>query len=228
MDSVSAIILSTGKEPDHQERDTMNNIAELFQALGEPFPADQIKTRPGRGSTQLKWVPAAAVVARLNSLMPGAWEFNVEQAGDNVVRGTLTLHLPNGTVRTYSQFGYTNDGGAGAEALKEASTDALRRCAAFGPGIGLDLYGGAVVARPAAPSYDVKEKAMALEGQLIKIMDTLVNKHHDVDTGIKIITALSKEKVGRAANLPLPKLEAWVAAARKRLDAAEASGKVAA
>ena len=204
----------------------MNTIAELYQALGEPFPADQIKTRPGRGSTQLKWVPAAAVVARLNAVMPGMWEFEVEEAGEDAVRGVLTLHLPGDIIRRYSQFGYANGAGS-EEKRKEQSTDALRRCAAFGPGIGLDLYGGAV-ARPAAPSYDVKEKAMALEGQLIKIMDTLVNKHHDVDTGIKIITALSKEKVGRAANLPLPKLESWVAAARKRLDAAEASGKVAA
>lgn len=208
-----------------------NAIAELFAAFAAPFPADQIKTRPGRGGTKLSWVPASAVASRLNTLLPGQWEFEVQTVLNqpNVVKGELTLHLPDGTTRMWSQFGYPNSD-SDEEPLKSAATDALRRAAAFGPGIGLDLYGGVSarpVVAPAQPTgYNLSERAAALEAELIQIVDTLVNKHEEIDTGIKIITALSKEHVGRAGNLPLPKLETWVAAARKRLAAAQASGKV--
>ncbi|CAB4144207.1 DNA repair protein Rad52/59/22 [uncultured Caudovirales phage] len=203
------------------------NIAELYQALGEPFPADQIKTRPGRGSTQLKWVPAAAVVARLNAVMPGMWEFEVEEAGEDAVRGVLTLHLPGDITRRYSQFGYANGAGS-EEKRKEQSTDALRRCAAFGPGIGLDLYGGAV-ARPAAKVYAMKTEQvdpMELQGKLIAAVDELVNKYGDVDSASRVISALGKSGAKRAADLPLPVLIKWVERAQEKVAAARASGKV--
>ena len=202
----------------------MTDIATLFQALGEPFPADQIKTRPGRGSTQLQWVPAAAVVARLNAVMPGQWEFEVEEAGEDAVRGVLTLHLPGDVVRRYSQFGYANGAGA-EEKRKEQSTDALRRCAAFGPGIGLQLYAGAVTPtvapRPAA--VYTGPKPAELQARLIAIVDELVQKHGDVETGSRIVAALSKAHVKSASDLPAATLAKWVDAATAKLNAARAA-----
>jgi hypothetical protein len=204
----------------------MTTIAELFQALGEPFPADQVKTRPGRGNTQLRWVPAAAVVARLNAVMPGQWEFESEVEGEDSVRGTLTLHLPGDIVRRYSQFGYANGAGS-EEKRKEQSTDALRRCAAFGPGIGLELYAGAVapaVAPRPVVAYTGPEPK-ELQARLISIVDELVQKHGDVETGSRIVAALSKAHVKSAADLPAETLNKWVAAATAKLETARAASK---
>jgi hypothetical protein len=105
------------------------------KGLSAPFPPEQVRTREGRAGMKLQWVEARLVAQRLNEVIGvGAWSFEVsEVAGhDNVVKGKLSLP---GAV--YEDYGYET-GGSG-ETLKEASSDALRRCASL-TGVAAYLY----------------------------------------------------------------------------------------
>lgn len=105
------------------------------KGLSAPFPPEQVRTREGRAGMKLQWVEARLVAQRLNEVIGvGAWSFEVSlvPGHDNAVKGRLSL--PSGV---YEDYGYET-GGSG-ETLKEASSDALRRCASL-TGVAAYLY----------------------------------------------------------------------------------------
>jgi hypothetical protein len=119
----------------------MSKHADILAALSAPFPPEVIRHRTGAGGKDLTWVDARTVAARLDEVLGiSAWDFAVEPVGDtNTVLGILTVRFPDGTVARRQDFGYET-GGSG-ESLKEASSDALRRCASLF-GVARYLYGG--------------------------------------------------------------------------------------
>ena len=119
----------------------MNKNAEILAALEAPFPPEVIRHRVGAGGKDLQWVDARTISARLDHVLGiSAWDFAVEPVGDtNTVLGILTIRFPDGSVARRQDFGYET-GGSG-ESLKEASSDALRRCASLF-GAARALYGG--------------------------------------------------------------------------------------
>jgi hypothetical protein len=119
----------------------MNKNAEILAALSAPFPPEVIRHRVGAGGKDLTWVDARTVAARLDEVLGvSAWDFAVEPVGDtHTVVGILTVRFPDGTQARRQDFGYET-GGSG-ESLKEAASDALRRCASLF-GVARYLYGG--------------------------------------------------------------------------------------
>jgi hypothetical protein len=149
----------------------MNKNSDILAALTAPFPPEVIKHRVGAGGKDLTWVDARTVAARLDEVLGiSAWDFAVEPVGEtSTVVGILTLRFPDGAVARRQDFGYET-GGSG-ESLKEASSDALRRCASLF-GVARYLYAGtststsrisastgipAVAARPAQPARALPE-----------------------------------------------------------------------
>jgi hypothetical protein len=149
----------------------MNKHSEILAALAAPFPPEVIRHRPGVGGKDLTWVDARTVAARLDEVLGiSAWDFAVEPVGEtSTVVGILTLRFPDGSVARRQDFGYET-GGSG-ESLKEASSDALRRCASLF-GVARYLYAGAnastgripaptgipaAPARPAQPARAIPE-----------------------------------------------------------------------
>jgi hypothetical protein len=119
----------------------MNKHSEILAALEAPFPPEVIRHRVGAGGKDLQWVDARTISARLDHVLGiSAWDFAVEPVGDTTtVLGILTIRFPDGSVARRQDFGYET-GGSG-ESLKEASSDALRRCASLF-GAARALYGG--------------------------------------------------------------------------------------
>jgi hypothetical protein len=117
----------------------------VLKLLEEPFDAAQVRTRPGRGGIELKWVDARTVAARLDSVLGlSGWDWHIERQQDGVVLGTMTIRLPSGATVVRQDWGYMT-GGSG-EDLKEAASDCLRRCASlFGVGRYLYQHGAADV-----------------------------------------------------------------------------------
>jgi len=119
----------------------MSSNKEILAALSAPFPPEVVKHRPGVGGKDLSWVDARTVAARLDEVLGvSGWDFAVEPVGEtSTVVGILTARFPDGTVARRQDFGYET-GGSG-ESLKEASSDALRRCASLF-GVARYLYTG--------------------------------------------------------------------------------------
>jgi hypothetical protein len=119
----------------------MNPNAEILAALSAPFPAEVIRHRVGAGGKDLTWVDARTVAARLDDVLGvSGWDFAVEPVGStSTVVGILTVRFPDGSVARRQDFGYET-GGSG-ESLKEAASDALRRCGSLF-GVARYLYGG--------------------------------------------------------------------------------------
>jgi hypothetical protein len=119
----------------------MSKHVDILSALSAPFPAEVIRHRVGAGGKDLTWVDARTVAARLDEVLGvNGWDFAVEPVGDtSTVSGILTVRFPDGTVARRQDFGYET-GGSG-ESLKEAASDALRRCASLF-GVARYLYGG--------------------------------------------------------------------------------------
>ena len=145
------------------------------KGLSAPFPADQIRTREGRAGMKLQWVEARLVAQRLNEIIGvGAWSFEVSlvPGHEKVVKGRLSL--PGGV---YEDFGYET-GGSG-ETLKEASSDALRRCASL-TGVAAYLYAhGAESNAAQAPrpfSRPAVEAAIANEPRISAPAATIANE----------------------------------------------------
>ena len=137
----------------------MNKHSEILAALSAPFPPEVIRHRVGAGGKDLTWVDARTVAARLDEVLGvNAWDFAVEPVGDtHTVVGILTCRFPDGSVARRQDFGYET-GGSG-ESLKEAASDALRRCASLF-GVARYLYGGE---RPSAGRVALPPlKAMSL------------------------------------------------------------------
>jgi len=128
-----------------QQANTFAMEDAVLKLLEEPFDAAQVRTRPGRGGIELKWVDARTVAQRLDSVLGlSGWEWHIERQQDGVVLGTLTIHLPTGATVVRQDWGYMT-GGSG-EDLKEAASDCLRRCASlFGVGRYLYQHGAADV-----------------------------------------------------------------------------------
>ena len=131
----------------------MSKNAEILAALSAPFPPEVIRHRVGAGGKDLTWVDARTVAARLDDVLGvSAWDFAVEPVGEtSTVVGILTVRFPDGSVARRQDFGYET-GGSG-ESLKEAASDALRRCASLF-GVARYLYGGerAPASRVSAPT----------------------------------------------------------------------------
>jgi hypothetical protein len=123
--------------------------------LAEPFPADEVKLRPGAATwdhkescqksrcretrdaskhIQFSYVDARAVAQRLDDVVtPAGWDFSITPLPGDVVQGKLVV---GGIVR--EDVGYPNSD-ADDEPLKSATSDALKRCAVLF-GIGRHLY----------------------------------------------------------------------------------------
>lgn len=152
----------------------MSKHAEILAALSAPFPPEVIRHRPGVGGKDLTWVDARTVAARLDEVLGvNGWDFSVERVGDtNTVVGMLTVRFPDGTVARRQDFGYET-GGSG-ESLKEAASDALRRCASLF-GVARYLYAGdrgstgrvsAPTAKPAPVSQPSGHDTMVLKAAM--------------------------------------------------------------
>lgn len=127
-----------------------------WAALAEPFPATEVKQRPGaakwehkpscEGSKcreakdpakhhQFSYVDARAVAQRLDDVVtPSQWEFTCAVIpGSDIVKGRLVIA---GVVR--EDHGYPNSD-RDEEPIKAATSDALKRCAVLF-GVGRHLY----------------------------------------------------------------------------------------
>jgi hypothetical protein len=125
-----------------------------LEKLSTPFPAEIIQEKIGQGGQKIRYVPAHAVIERLNRLVGvGRWSWRVIQheiissasGTDILVRGELEL-IEFGAIYTgedCATVAVRKGGGvvpdAIANALKAAATGALVRAARL-LGIGLDLY----------------------------------------------------------------------------------------
>lgn len=117
---------------------TMELTREVLEALGAPFPDDEVEFLP-RGNFEgkaraLAYIDARSVMRRLDAVVgPANWSFDFELLSPEgkMVKGKLTV------------LGVTKcDAGEGAsedEVLKSAVSDALKRCAVHF-GIGRYLY----------------------------------------------------------------------------------------
>lgn len=110
-----------------------------LEALRQPFPADQVKQRPGGGGKKLDYVPIEKFLARLLDAAPG---YSIENASayltgpDNVAVASLELVIDG-------KRGF----GTGAMknpdpdmALKSAVSEAIKNAAKNGFGVGLELW----------------------------------------------------------------------------------------
>jgi len=113
---------------------------QIAAALAAPFTGTDLKTRPGRGGMTFTYADARAVAQRLDDVLGiTGWNFEsvVVDSTAKAIKGTLTIRV-DGVASTKEDYGYPN-GGQSDEPLKEASSDALRRCAAL-LGVGRSLY----------------------------------------------------------------------------------------
>ena len=113
---------------------------QIAAALAAPFTGTDLKQRPGRGGMTFTYADARAVAQRLDDVLGiTGWNFesDVVDPTAKAVKGTLTIRV-DGVASTKEDYGYPN-GGQSDEPLKEASSDALRRCAAL-LGVGRSLY----------------------------------------------------------------------------------------
>ncbi|MNL29496.1 Rad52/22 family double-strand break repair protein [compost metagenome] len=122
------------------------------EALEKPF--DDVKHRDGRGGTSLAYLEGWSVVQRLNEAFDGLYSFEIirwEQVGNEVlVHGAISLRLDDGTVIRKDNIGAgeiqikrdTGEMVSIGDAYKSAVTDCVKRCAAWGLGVGLYLYAG--------------------------------------------------------------------------------------
>lgn len=104
--------------------------------LREPF--DQLHTKIVKtktGEISLTYVSWSQVADRLDDAAPG-WSFTIRQLGEDWCWGQLTIDG-----RTFDNIGYTENADQDwkKEALKDAVSDALKRCAAMA-GVGRYLY----------------------------------------------------------------------------------------
>ncbi len=111
----------------------------LFAALAAPFHPDEIKSRPGKGGVQLKYVTARTVMNRLDEVLgPENWEDMYTETKDGIkCRITIGIECPDGTIR----FVFKEDGSGFAKLDDESDTEksgfseAFKRCAVkFGVG----------------------------------------------------------------------------------------------
>lgn len=105
-----------------------------------PFPAEEIKERPGRGGMSYSYVDARVVHQRLDDVVgTGGWQttYKLIDPGTYAIECTLMVKL-DGEWITKTDVGYPNSD-RDEEPLKSAYSDATKR-AAVQFGIGRHLY----------------------------------------------------------------------------------------
>lgn len=124
-------------------------VEELLQAKFEPTQVKALTKRwTGRDGQEkqagpFSYVEDEAVMDRLDEVLGlGGWQVpDVTAFGDTCVRLTLSIkHPATGEWTQYADFGYATRTDS-AEPLKEAWTDAFRRCARM-PGVARYIYAG--------------------------------------------------------------------------------------
>lgn len=104
--------------------------------LRDEFPVThQKKVKTKTGEISLTYISWSQVADRLDEAAPG-WSFSIRQLGDDWCWGQLTIEG-----RTFDNIGYAENADEQwkKEALKDAVSDALKRCAALA-GVGRYLY----------------------------------------------------------------------------------------
>lgn len=119
--------------------------SDVWARLAAPLPKSAILQRKGAGGRMLDYIDRPVVWERLDSVAPGEWEFSCEVLGASgngdgepyAVKGSLTV------------FAVTREDIGQGKDMKEAATDAFKRCAVqFG--IGRQLYAKGNVGVPHA------------------------------------------------------------------------------
>lgn len=118
----------------------MSNVDRV--KLTAPFPADAIKTRPGGGGVQLRYIQAFSVIHRLNDAC-ASWDFAVlrEWTDGALHKAHVRLTIPEMGSREHIGVQVLN-GRPGSEDVdaKGAVSDGLKKAAASF-GVGLELSG---------------------------------------------------------------------------------------
>ena len=209
---------------------------DMINQLSRPFDKSELRTRPGQGGMTFTYADAAAVISRLNEVLGGAWDFEAElvQPQPAVVKGTLIIHLPDGSTARRVDYGYPN-GERDQEPIKSAQSDALRRCARM-VGVGLYLYSRTPnsKAAPAAEKPVAKKQELVLNRtpkmliEDIGVMTSELLIDYNIDLLPKIAAALRKEGVSGMQHLPNDKMAAWYKRIEDQLKTARAGKTVAA
>lgn len=118
--------------------------------ISQKTPRQFIKSRPGPGGMQLKYVEVGFVISILNQVFGYDWDFKVldQQVGKTQVwvRGELTVRLKGHTI-VKGQYGGTDikfnrttkEPVSIADDLKAAASDCLKKCASM-LGVAGDVY----------------------------------------------------------------------------------------
>jgi hypothetical protein len=198
--------------------------AETIQQLSRPFSKEELRSRPGQGGATFVYADASAVIARLNEVLGGDWDFETKIVSPQpaIIEGTLTVRFPDGTVTRRVDYGYPN-GERDQEPVKSAQSDALRRCARM-IGVGLYLYSRTPNAKPSPRVPMASDKPVAaapkpvefIGGKTVKmviedigLMNSELIIDYNIDLLPKITAALKKEGVSGLQDLPAEKIAAW-------------------
>jgi hypothetical protein len=144
----------------------------IFQELSDPFTAEQVKTRPGGGGRQLRYITARQAMNRLDSVLgPENWWDEYVVVGD-VLYCKLTIRLPDGfTVTKWGAGGFKTMTEKTGEVDQEntdktGESDAFKR-AAVKFGVGRDLYGDGIPDfLPPKPATNGHAKAVTFDAWL--------------------------------------------------------------
>lgn len=152
-------------------------MSDLLRKLSAPFPASEVRQRPGGGKT-LDYVGWDSVVRRLNDVVEEGWSLDIDRSSlSQVTKGEKSLWLAE--VQVSLRIGDTRRGGVGAalmpdpdDSLKSAQAEALKK-ASNQYGMALELWteeGREVVAKGrAAAKGDIGAmKALVFEQALAK------------------------------------------------------------
>src|SRR5215471_10785282 len=116
--------------------------------LAEPFPAEAIKCREGRGGKMLDYLEGWRVIERLNAALGSRWDFDIvakeriEETGEVMVTGRMTIDgisKPDIGTDAIEYYKGTSKPISLGDAYKSATTDCIKRCARLF-GVGLELY----------------------------------------------------------------------------------------
>ena len=117
------------------------------EALEQPFPPEQIKTRKGTFGKELAYAEVNNYIARLNEAFAGDWSFDITehviQDDEVMVLGKLTAGDIRKSAFGCSTITTTRESGERVSVghdLKAAASDALKKCCSL-LGLGLHLYG---------------------------------------------------------------------------------------
>jgi len=159
-----------------------------WKAIGEITPADKIKTRPGRGGKEFRYVETSYIIELLNKTFNGLWDFTVEDqqvgASQVWVRGILTVKLAPNLEISKTQYGGSDikmSQGKSidvADDLKAAASDCLKKCASL-MGFAADIY-----SKPAEESEDsptISNRGGMVTNSQVKYIYTLISKSPDVN-----------------------------------------------